>query len=83
MNLKKSFQVASEQEDSNKVLYSSIQDHMNADMEKHRTVECLMKGLTPMTLTFYQLLLQMRSSLMNFILRSIIKREVSSKTSKL
>ena len=46
-------------------------------MEKPRTVECLMKGLTSMGLTsislnFYQLL-QKRSSLRNLILKLMIK----------
>ena len=41
-------------------------------MEKPRTVGCLMKGLTSISLTFYQLL-QKRSSLRNLILKLMIK----------
>ena len=46
-----------EEEDS-KVLCSSIHDHMNADMEKPRTVGCLTKGLMPLTDDFLSAIAQ-------------------------
>ena len=64
----KNFQAVFEEEDE-KVLFIGIDDSMNENIEKPRTLEVLIKGLTPMSLTFYQLLLQKRSSLMNHILK--------------
>ena len=64
----KNFQAVFEEEDE-KVLFIGIDDSMNENIEKPRTLEVLIKGLTPISLTFYQLLLQKRSSLMNHILK--------------
>ena len=64
----KNFQAVFEEEDE-KVLFIGIDDSMNENIEKPRTLEVLIKGLTPISLTFYQLLLQKRSSSMNHILK--------------
>ena len=54
LNLKNFFQPVFEEEGS-KVLCSSIHDHMNADMKTRRTLECLMKGLTPQQVAAYDI----------------------------
>ena len=51
------FQAVFEGEDA-EVLCRDIDDSMNGNIGKPRTVEFLLKGLTPMSLTFYQLMLQ-------------------------
>ena len=62
----KNFQAVFEEEDA-AVLCSGFDDSMNENIEKPRTVEFLIKGLTPMSLTFYQLM-RKRRSLMTRIL---------------